>query len=154
MVNGYKIERHDPLHRIIIGRIYHHVVKTMFRLHMRDVDCDFRLLRRSMFEQIELRENSGVICVELMTKVHQAGFRIAEVPVHHFHRAYGQSQFFNVPRVARVVKDLLRLWWQLICRDEFRRGLATRRRPLASSDWPAATSGLSAAAGKQSSSPP
>jgi glycosyltransferase involved in cell wall biosynthesis len=140
MVNGYKIERHDPLHRIIIGRIYHHVVKTMFRLRMRDVDCDFRLLRRSMFDQIELRENSGVICVELMTKVHQAGFRIAEVPVHHFHRAYGQSQFFNVRRVARVVKDLLRLWWQLILRDEFRRGLAARRRPAAWSDRPAETS--------------
>ena len=152
MVNGYKIERHDPLHRIIIGRIYHHVVKTMFRLRMRDVDCDFRLLRRSMFEQIELREDSGVICVELMTKVHQAGFRIAEVPVHHFHRAYGQSQFFNVRRVARVVKDLLRLWWQLICRGEFRRGLAASRRPLARSDRPAATSGPPPAVGKRSSS--
>ena len=140
-------------HRIIIGRVYHHVVKTMFRLRMRDVDCDFRLLRRSMFDQVELRCDSGVICVELMTKVHQAGFRIAEVPVHHFHRAYGQSQFFNFRRVARVVRDLLRLWWQLICRDEFRRGLATRRRPLASSDRPAATSGLSAAVGQQSSSP-
>jgi glycosyltransferase involved in cell wall biosynthesis len=153
MVNGYKIERHDPLHRIIIGRIYHHVVKTMFRLRMRDVDCDFRLLRRSMFEQIDLREDSGVICVELMTKVHQAGFRIAEVPVHHFHRAYGQSQFFNVRRVARVVKDLLRLWWQLICRDEFRRGLAASRRPLAWNDRPAATSDPPAAVGNQSSSP-
>ena len=146
IVNGYKIERHDPLHRIVIGRIYHHVVKTMFRLRMRDVDCDFRLLRRSMFDQIDLRENSGVICVELMTKVHQAGFRIAEVPVHHFHRAYGQSQFFNVRRVARVVRDLLRLWWKLICRDEFRRGLAARRRPLASS-------GLPAAVGNQSTPP-
>ena len=106
-----------------------------------------------MFDQIDLREDSGVICVELMTKVHQAGFRIAEVPGHHFHRAYGQSQFFNVRRVARVVKDLLRLWWQLICRDEFRRGLAASRRPLAWNDRPAATSDPPAAVGNQSSSP-
>jgi glycosyltransferase involved in cell wall biosynthesis len=131
MVNGYKIERHDPLHRILIGRIYHHVVRAVFRLRMRDVDCDFRLLRRRMFEQIELTEDSGVICVELMTKVHQAGFRIAEVPVHHFHRAYGHSQFFNFRRVGRVGRDLVRLWWQLIWRDEFRRGLQRRREPSA-----------------------
>ena len=124
LVNGYKIERHDPLHRIVIGRVYHHLVRTAFRLPVRDVDCDFRLMRRCIFEQVELREDSGVICVEMMTKIHQAGFRIAEVPVHHFHRAYGKSQFFNFPRVARVGRDLVRLWWQLVWRDEFRRGLA------------------------------
>jgi glycosyltransferase involved in cell wall biosynthesis len=129
MVNGYKIERHDPMHRIVIGRIYHHLMRTAFRLRIRDVDCDFRLLRRHIFDVVDLQYHSGVICVEMMTKIQQAGFRIAEVPVHHFHRAYGKSQFFNFPRVARVGRDLLRLWWQLIVRDEFRRGLAASRRP-------------------------
>ncbi|HLI28479.1 MAG TPA: glycosyltransferase family 2 protein [Chloroflexota bacterium] len=128
IVNGYKIARHDPLHRIIIGRIYHHLVRWLFRLRMRDVDCDFRLIRRRVFETVELREDSGVICVELMTKIHQAGFRLAEVPVHHYHRAYGRSQFFNFRRVARVARDLLRLWWQLVVRDEFRKQLRARER--------------------------
>jgi glycosyltransferase involved in cell wall biosynthesis len=136
MVNGYKIERHDPLNRIIIGRLYHLIVRTLFRLRMRDVDCDFRLLRRQMFEQIDLHEDSGVICVELMTKVHLAGFRIAEVPVHHFHRAYGKSQFFNFRRVARVGRDLVRLWWQLVWRDEFRRELAARGQVAAATRRP------------------
>src|SRR5215510_9753931 len=45
LVNGYKISRADPLHRIVIGRIYHHIVSTLFGLRVRDVDCDFRLLR-------------------------------------------------------------------------------------------------------------
>ena len=48
-----------------------------------------------------------MICVELMKKVQDHGFRIAEVPVHHFHRAYGRSQFFNFPRVARTLADLV-----------------------------------------------
>ena len=136
MVNGYKIERHDPLNRIVIGRVYHLIVRTLFRLRMRDVDCDFRLLRRQMFEQIDLHEDGGVICVELMTKVHLAGFRIAEVPVHHYHRAYGKSQFFNFRRVARVGRDLVRLWWQLIWRDEFRRELAARGQVAAATRRP------------------
>ncbi len=126
LVNGYKIARHDPPERLIIGHLYHKVVRTMFRLRMRDVDCDFRLMRRRIFDRVQLFEDSGVICVELMTKVHQAGYRIAEVPVHHYHRAYGKSQFFNFPRVARVGRDLIRLWYQLIWRDEFRRSLAAR----------------------------
>jgi glycosyltransferase involved in cell wall biosynthesis len=46
LVNGYKISRSDPWHRIVIGRIYHHSVKRLFGLRVRDVDCDFRLMRR------------------------------------------------------------------------------------------------------------
>jgi hypothetical protein len=53
-----------------------------------------------------------------MKKVQDHGFRIAEVPVHHFHRTYGKSQFFNVPRVGRTLMDLVRLWWELVVRKE------------------------------------
>jgi glycosyltransferase involved in cell wall biosynthesis len=115
-VNGYKIGRSDPLHRIVIGRLYHHFVKTAFGLRLRDVDCDFRLMRRSVFEKVELTRSSGVICVELMKKVQDQGFRIAQVPVHHYHRTYGKSQFFNFPRVFRTLVDLWRLWLELVVR--------------------------------------
>jgi glycosyltransferase involved in cell wall biosynthesis len=115
-VNGYKISRHDPLHRVVIGRAYHWFVKIAFGLRLRDVDCDFRLMRRSVFEDVRLTRSSGVICVELMKKVQDHGFRIAEVPVHHFHRSYGKSQFFNFPRVFRTLVDLSSLWWELVVR--------------------------------------
>jgi glycosyltransferase involved in cell wall biosynthesis len=112
-VNGYKISRSDPLHRIIIGRLYHWTVKLAFGLRLRDVDCDFRLMRRAIFDTIHLESDSGVICVELTKKVQDAGFRIAEVPVHHYHRAYGKSQFFNFRRIWRTGKQLWALWWEL-----------------------------------------
>ena len=116
LVNGYKISRSDPLHRILIGRLYHHTVKTLFGLKVRDVDCDFRLMRRSIFERVTLTKNSGVICLEMMKKISDAGFRIAEVPVHHFHRAYGKSQFFNFGRIFRTGVDVMRLWGELVLR--------------------------------------
>ena len=113
LINGYKISRSDPLHRVIIGRIYHWTVKLAFGLRLRDVDCDFRLMRRRIFDRIHLKSDSGVICVELMKKVQDGGFRIAEVPVHHYHRAYGKSQFFNFRRIWRTGKQLWALWWEL-----------------------------------------
>jgi glycosyltransferase involved in cell wall biosynthesis len=115
-VNGIKIGRSDPFHRIVIGRIYHNFVRFMFRLRLQDVDCDFRLMRRSVFEKVVLTRSSGVICVELMKKVQDHGYRIAQVPVHHFHRTYGKSQFFNFPRVGRTLLDLMRLWLELVVR--------------------------------------
>ena len=117
-VNGYKISRHDPFHRVVIGRIYHWFVKLAFGLRLRDVDCDFRLMRRSVFDKVRLTRSSGVICVELMKKVQDHGYRLAEVPVHHFHRSYGKSQFFNFPRVARTLLDLTKLWFELVVRRE------------------------------------
>jgi glycosyltransferase involved in cell wall biosynthesis len=118
LVNGYKISRSDPLHRVVMGRIYHHAVKLLFGLKVRDVDCDFRLLRRSIFSSVTLEKNSGVICLEMMKKIQDAGFRIAEVPVHHYHRAYGRSQFFNFSRLARTAIDVARLWFVLVVRRE------------------------------------
>jgi glycosyltransferase involved in cell wall biosynthesis len=117
-VNGYKIARNDPFHRKIIGRVYHHFVKLAFGLKVRDVDCDFRLMRRSIFEKVRLTRSSGVICVELMKKVTDAKLRITQVPVHHYHRTYGQSQFFNFPRVFRTLRDLANLWVELAVRKE------------------------------------
>ncbi|HNS50271.1 MAG TPA: glycosyltransferase family 2 protein [Anaerolineae bacterium] len=113
LVNGYKIGRSDALHRVIIGRIYHWTVKLLFGLRVRDVDCDFRLMRRSIFDKVQLRSDSGVICVELVSKIQDAGFRIAEVPVHHYHRAYGRSQFFNFRRLWRTGVQLIGLWREL-----------------------------------------
>jgi glycosyltransferase involved in cell wall biosynthesis len=116
MVNGYKISRSDPWYRMVIGRIYHWTVKLAFGLQLRDVDCDFRLMRRSIFDRVQLFSDSGVICVEMMKKIQDAGFVIAEAPVHHFHRAYGRSQFFNFRRIFHVGRDLLKLWLQLVLR--------------------------------------
>jgi glycosyltransferase involved in cell wall biosynthesis len=124
LVNGYKISRSDPLHRIVIGRVYHHTVKTLFGLTVRDVDCDFRLMRRRIFDTVTLEKNSGVICLEMMKKITDAGFHIAEVPVHHYHRAYGRSQFFNFRRLFKTAVDVGRLWVDLVIVKRHRRGRA------------------------------
>lgn len=122
VVNGYKISRSDPMHRIIIGRVYHHTVKRLFGLKVRDVDCDFRLIRRSVFERITLEHNSGVICLELMKKLTDAGCVIAEVPVHHYHRAFGKSQFFNFRRLVHTARDVFKLWVKLVIVGAHRKG--------------------------------
>ena len=67
-------------------------------MKLRDADCDFRLMRHAIFDRINLEKTSGIIRVEMMKKIQDAGFRIVEVPVHHYHRAFGTSQFFNFRR--------------------------------------------------------
>jgi glycosyltransferase involved in cell wall biosynthesis len=113
-VNGYKISRSDPMHRIVIGRVYHLTVKFLFRLRVRDVDCDFRLMRREVFDRVKLERDTGVICLEMMRKFQDAGLRVVEVPVHHYHRSHGRSQFFNFHRIFWTAVDVMKLWLQLV----------------------------------------
>jgi glycosyltransferase involved in cell wall biosynthesis len=114
VVNGYKISRSDPLHRIIIGDIYCWIVRLAFGIKIRDVDCDFRLVRRASYKRVRLASTSGTICVEMIKSFQDAGLRFAEAPVHHYHRAYGKSQFFNFKRLFKTFSDLSRLWWRLV----------------------------------------
>jgi glycosyltransferase involved in cell wall biosynthesis len=113
IAQGYKIARQDPLHRVAIGRAYHHAVALAFGLGVRDVDCDFRLIRRRVLDAITLSTDSGALCVELVRKAQDAGFRFVEVPVHHWPRMHGSSQAFRPRAVAGMVAELCRLWWRL-----------------------------------------
>lgn len=117
VVNGYKIRRSDGFHRLVVGKVYGWAVRQAFRLRIRDVDCDFRLFRASVFRRVGLQMDSGAICVEMVRKVQDAGFRIAEVPVHHYPRLEGGSRFFRPLPVLRTFVELAGLWWRLVVRS-------------------------------------
>ena len=123
LVNGYKVKRADAWYRIWIGGFYRRAMKVAFRLSIRDVDCDFRLFRRRIFDVITLESRSGVICVEMAKKFERAGFRMAEVPVSHYPRMHGSSEFFRVRHLVHTFRGLLKIWWSLVI---------TRKQPDAS----------------------
>lgn len=122
VVQGYKLNRNDSWLRLVIGRTYQYGVKLAFGLSVRDVDCDFRLIRRSVFRHVQLEHDSGVICVELVRKIQDGGYKIAETGVRHYPRVYGSSQFFRIRAIWQTLKELAGLWVEL------RRGAAQRKR--------------------------
>jgi glycosyltransferase involved in cell wall biosynthesis len=114
IVNGYKIKRSDSRRRVVLGAIYKILARRMFGLPIRDVDCDFRLMRREAIQGVTLSSTSGVVCTEMVYKLSKAGCRFAETPVHHYPRLHGQSQFFTLRRVARTGYDFFKLWLKLV----------------------------------------
>jgi glycosyltransferase involved in cell wall biosynthesis len=114
VVQGYKLRRADGMLRAVIGRVYHRFVKLIFGLRIRDTDCDFRLIRRRALDRVTLVHTTGVICVELVRKLQDAGARFTEVGVHHYRRVHGTSEFFRVGAIARTLRDLAGLWVQMV----------------------------------------
>src|SRR3954471_21529841 len=110
LVNGYKLRRADGWRRAAVGSIYNWVVRRVFKLRVRDVDCDFRLIRRDALARIQLRSDTGSICVELVKRLQNLGCRFAEVGVHHYPRQHGHSQFFRLKPILNTIGDLVKLY--------------------------------------------
>lgn len=113
VVNGYKESRSDPWYRVVLGSVYNRVVHTLFRVPIRDVDCDFRLMRGDLARGLDLRSEGGSICVELVKALQAAGAVFAEVPVHHLPRREGKSQFFRLRNLLAMVRGDVSLWIRL-----------------------------------------
>jgi glycosyltransferase involved in cell wall biosynthesis len=114
LVNGYKIERSDPWHRIAIGWLYNRFARWLFRIRLRDIDCDFRLIRRSALDLKSLRSTGGTICIELVRTLELSGTAIVELPVHHYARQYGRSQFFRARSLAVTFLQLCAVFFRLV----------------------------------------
>ena len=114
LVNGYKLERHDPSHRIWIGNTYNFCARLLFRVQIRDIDCDYRLIRRDLLDRIQLISTSGTICVELVRKIEISGCGVIEIGVRHYPRLHGRSQFFRVRSLLKTLFELIRLWIRVV----------------------------------------
>ena len=109
-VNGIKINRKDPTYRVVLGNWYGFIARWIFWLPIYDVDCDFRLIRRSIIRKISLVSNSGAICVELVKKSQLAGARFRQVSVHHYERKFGTSRFFRISALIQTFGEIIMLW--------------------------------------------
>ena len=126
-VNGMKMTRQDPPYRVFAGNLHRFVMRWSFWLPINDVDCDFRLIRRSILRRSRLRSNSGSICVELVKHAQRAGAQFREVSVHHYARQWGESQFFTPGRILRTYVDLAAMWVELMVHGEASRPARSAR---------------------------
>ncbi len=109
LVTGFKLNRADPWFRRISGFFYNRFVKMLFGLKVRDVDCDFRLFRRSLLGGLVFKVRSGAFDVDFLKRLQQKNVRFKEIPVHHYPRQYGKSQFFNLLNIVKSLLDLAKI---------------------------------------------
>ncbi|KKQ34255.1 MAG: Glycosyl transferase family 2 [Microgenomates group bacterium GW2011_GWA2_37_6] len=118
VVNGYKINRSDPIIRRLVGDLYNFGLHHIFPLPIYDIDCDFRLIKRSYLQKINLNSKSASICLELILKLSRANASFAQAGVHHYKRPYGNSKFFNLKNILETLfKDNIRLFLEFYSKD-------------------------------------
>lgn len=116
-VNGIKINRSDPFYRIIIGKVYNYIVGLLFFLPVGDINCDFRLIKSNLLKSKRFKSSSGTIGVELVKIAQKNGAVFAQVPVSHYPRRFGKSQFFRPKQISKTIYELAFLWIKLMIID-------------------------------------
>jgi len=113
IVAGYRAKRHDPLHRRINALGWNVLVRLVLGIKIRDIDCAFKLFRRSVFDHIQIRCVGAMVNTEILAQATRLGMRIHQVKVNHFPRRYGKQSGAN-PRVIIIAfRELSRLWRKL-----------------------------------------
>lgn len=109
-VIGYRAHRSEGAVRKLNQFLWTRVVRALVGLNVRDVDCAFKLLRRSSIEAVgPLVADGAVISAELLVKLQRAGARIKQVPVSHLRRPAGRPSGGSPRVIARAFRELFRL---------------------------------------------
>ncbi|MDQ6824137.1 MAG: glycosyltransferase family 2 protein [Candidatus Eremiobacteraeota bacterium] len=109
VVLGYRIRRSDPPHRLFIAKVYNLIVRAVFGLRVRDIDCAFKLMRREVLEQVTLESNGAFISSELLIKLKRRNIAMVERGVHHYPRTTGASKGATAGVILRTMRDIIRL---------------------------------------------
>lgn len=129
IVAGFRRERNDPLHRRVNAEVFNTVVRALYGVHMRDIDCAFKVFRGDLLRSITLTSSGALINTEMQAKLRRKGATLQQVAVHHYPRVAGTATGANLRVIAHAMRETLTLWWSM---HRYRgRGEEIRRRPTA-----------------------
>jgi glycosyltransferase involved in cell wall biosynthesis len=109
LILGWRILCADRLDRRINTAAWNWLVRRVFNVPVRDVDCAFKLVRRELAQRCELTSDGAMISTELVVKCAAQGARLREVGVHQHARVAGRHSHAAAPVVGRSLRKLAAL---------------------------------------------
>jgi len=109
MVCGYREKRSDPWPRRVNAWLWGMLVNRLFHLRVRDVDCAFKLFRRSVFEHMELTSKGALIDTEILARAARDGRLFLQTPVSHYPRTSGSQTGAKPAVILRAFRELFAL---------------------------------------------
>ncbi len=113
MVAGYRAPRRDPFHRLLYGWGWTALVTLLFGYTVRDIDCAFKLFKREIIDNIDVKSRGATFSAEFLVRAKRRGYRIRESPVSHLPRTAGSQTGARLDVITRAFRELIRFRWQL-----------------------------------------
>ena len=110
IISGYKFPRRDPIHRIVISKVYNFLIYLLFGLKMKDIDSGFKLIKKRVIDNVLNDGISFKYCVmsEFVLKAYLSGYKVKEIPVNHFPRKSGKTAIFTPAKLPLIIIGLIK----------------------------------------------
>ena len=113
IVAGYREPRRDPWGRRALAAVWGALVRQLFDVRARDIDCAFKVFRRPVLEAIPIASVGAFVNTEILVRAGQSGFRLHQVPVSHRRRRFGRQSGARPRVILRALVELATLYREL-----------------------------------------
>ncbi len=110
IVAGFRMERSDPIHRRVNAEIFNLAVRILFGVHLRDLDCAFKIFRGNQIRSLQLTTSGALINAEIQSKLRRQGATLVQVGVPHHPRVAGQATGGDLKVILRAMRETISLW--------------------------------------------
>jgi glycosyltransferase involved in cell wall biosynthesis len=113
IVAGFRMERSDPMIRRVNAEVFNLAVRILFDVHIRDLDCAFKIFRGDLIRSIELTSSGALLNAETQAKLRRQGATMVQVGVPHYPRVAGTATGGNIKVILRAMKGTVVLWLRM-----------------------------------------
>ncbi|MBD3295989.1 MAG: glycosyltransferase [Candidatus Omnitrophica bacterium] len=113
IVAGYRIDRQDPFYRLINAKAYNLLIRILFGLRVKDIDCAFKIIRKEVIDAIALESESQFVSAEFLIKARKKGYTIVQKGARHLPREHGVPTGNSPANVINSFRELFTLWKDL-----------------------------------------
>jgi glycosyltransferase involved in cell wall biosynthesis len=105
-VNGRRLAREPSVKRIIYTAAYNMMIRTIFRLNVRDVNFSYKMVRRELLQKLDLRSEGSFIDAEMLIEAKRNGARITEIGIIYYPRVVGESTLATPSVIVKILYEM------------------------------------------------
>jgi glycosyltransferase involved in cell wall biosynthesis len=110
IVSTYRFDRTGEGYvRVVYSFFYNTLVKFLFGVKMRDVNFAFKLVRKRVFDNVELKSEGSFIDAELVIRAQRYGYRVVQFGVDYFPRTRGVSTLSSPSVILKLLREMFEL---------------------------------------------
>ena len=110
MVTGYRLTREERFVRKIYSKTYNSIIRSLFGFCLNDINFSFKLMKRSVIQNLELHANGGFIDAEFISEILRNGHKVVQVGVNYFPRTSGVSTMASPSVIMEIFEEMWRYY--------------------------------------------
>ncbi|MEZ5965549.1 MAG: glycosyltransferase family 2 protein [Planctomycetota bacterium] len=111
-VFGFRVYRYDSVLRCMLSWGYNRLVRVLFRVKVRDVDCAFKLFTREVNERLTIESTDFFVDTEMVARIARMRVKTVEQGVRHYPRTAG-STTVRAGHIPKTLWTVARMWFRI-----------------------------------------